>query len=895
MVRFTAFESDTESDEDIQLSPDSSLRRSIGLRAPSDDEDSEAEVEREAQAQEAQDEEQDEAPVEEEERPREGRSSPLRASDLETPQSSLVRRPPSPPRQPPLPPDRALTPWARSVGVDPQKMKVMQSVFFRLPEQAEALKAEQQQQQQKQAKTPRAQSALRKSMKMSRKHGRESDGEMHRFGSQERVSFETPVVGLAPRPVRKFTRISTSESTVLGKESLRADAGLALGRSFRVGWGPGGKLAHVGTLCTPSASPKPDVDLSTVTVTSLPIEPEPLAVYRGLLQQHFNIAVFQLDASDIPFATHSPSAKLGFSTFLSALSDAGQTGSFEESLFRLGHALFDDLDPRLGASVPAEVRGRILALRRKHALSRWLQDAVAPAVERDLRERAALGDASKAFLHMTGNQIARACDVAMEGGYAKLATLIAQAGGDEDFRADILQQLEVWREEKVEGMIEAGVKKVYALLAGALGEHEVWKDLDWKRAFGLCLWFGQNGEAGIADAFKQYTDAYKGASEGAGMTPPLPWYAEAARAKSPWKVHKNGDPPDILYSLIRLYADPTCSLATILTPLSCSPSPLDYAMCWHLYILLSRIMRLRDFPDRARPPRRRRRSEEDEEGYGEEDEESEEEEEAVEGHSPTADLLASMYAHQLERAGRLEPAIFVLLHIEGSEGRERAIKEVLLRSVDLLEDGVVSNLIGVMKIPLAWINEAKALRALSKGRVWEAYELYKAALLYEKAHDLAVRHLAPEAAIRGDMDLLKQLFQGMEGKVAWYNMRGKIFVDYADIGTTLPPLLFELRAEPNAIPDAAQKFVVENMSNLIPRLIGLLPDILSDRSDPRHRAALRHMTGKLMSALAKLKAANLTQTHIQIKSADEGARLEYLHASLYENFLNNMRTVTASA
>ena len=40
----------------------------------------------------------------------------------------------------------------------------------------------------------------------------------------------------------------------------------------------------------------------------------------------------------------------------------------------------------------------------------------------------------------------------------------------------------------------------------------------------------------------------------------------------------------------------------------------------------------------------------------------------VEGHSPSADLLASSYALQLEQLGMLQEAAFVLLHIEGSSG-----------------------------------------------------------------------------------------------------------------------------------------------------------------------------------------------------------------------------------
>ena len=40
----------------------------------------------------------------------------------------------------------------------------------------------------------------------------------------------------------------------------------------------------------------------------------------------------------------------------------------------------------------------------------------------------------------------------------------------------------------------------------------------------------------------------------------------------------------------------------------------------------------------------------------------------MEGHSPSADLLASSYAFQLEAQGMLQEAVFVLSHVEGSMG-----------------------------------------------------------------------------------------------------------------------------------------------------------------------------------------------------------------------------------
>jgi nuclear pore complex protein Nup98-Nup96 len=143
----------------------------------------------------------------------------------------------------------------------------------------------------------------------------------------------------------------------------------------------------------------------------------------------------------------------------------------------------------------------------------------------------------------------------------------------------------------------------------------------------------------------------------------------------------NQAPDDPLFALIKLYADPTLSLSKALNPLSFSPNGLDWGigMCWHLYIILSRIMRVRDFADRShsgptskdKPPGNFMN---DFGGTGRRElsssmgDISRDEDEPSEGHSPTADLLTSSYAFELESRGMIQETAFVLLHLEGSVG-----------------------------------------------------------------------------------------------------------------------------------------------------------------------------------------------------------------------------------
>jgi nuclear pore complex protein Nup98-Nup96 len=394
-----------------------------------------------------------------------------------------------------------------------------------------------------------------------------------------------------------------------------------------------------------------------------------------LLQHHLTNSPIEPDDDMIPFA--SPARSLNFSSFASLFPKTDR--SYEASLFRLGHALFDEINLGLGDSITADIRHRVASIRRRAALSAWLEDAVAPAVEADLRSNPSAGAATIAFTHLTGNQIEKAASAAMDGRYLQLATLISQAGGDFDFRENLKKQLQIWKDDRVDVHIDESVRKVYTLLAGIVdgvmegskgsglekcSDVDVAKGLDWKRVFGLHLWFSEPVDFPLAQVFQAYDQLVKDGSQ-RQVAHPVPWYAEQRSSRMPpssrWKLPSPLPSPDGLFSLIRLHAEPPCSLSQILTPLTFGPSPVDYSLAWHLYIILSRCMRVRDFVDRGVPEGRSRSRMDD-------SDEAQEEEDDVEGHSPSADLLASTYALQLEGLGMIQEAVFVLLHIEGSAG-----------------------------------------------------------------------------------------------------------------------------------------------------------------------------------------------------------------------------------
>lgn len=59
--------------------------------------------------------------------------------------------------------------------------------------------------------------------------------------------------------------------------------------------------------------------------------------------------------------------------------------------------------------------------------------------------------------------------------------------------------------------------------------------------------------------------------------------------------------------------------------------------------------------------------------------------------------------------------------------------------------------------------------------MYNAYQLFISAGLYNPAHDLAVLELAPDAIIRKDLELLKELFSKFVGRpVDGWHIRGQV-------------------------------------------------------------------------------------------------------------------------
>lgn len=130
-------------------------------------------------------------------------------------------------------------------------------------------------------------------------------------------------------------------------------------------------------------------------------------------------------------------------------------------------------------------------------------------------------------------------------------------------------------------------------------------------------------------------------------------------------------------------------------------------------------------------------------------------------------------------------------------------------------------------------------------------------------------------------------------------------MDYANATARLPDLKEHL--DEDAVPDASEAQELEELTRSVPKLIGVIPDVLRDRGDPRHNVALVGMVSDLTAALDQVNSQVLvskvrekrrqgpdaerylfpTQTPSQLRTgiAAEGTRLKHIRASAMDKFL----------
>ncbi|XP_058519473.1 nuclear pore complex protein Nup98-Nup96 isoform X5 [Ochotona princeps] len=583
--------------------------------------------------------------------------------------------------------------------------------------------------------------------------------------------------------------VPLEKSITYGKGKLLMDMALFMGRSFRIGWGPNWTLANSGEQLSGSQElenhrvsdsmeygflPNP-VAVKSLTESPFKVRLEKLSLRKKKLDEDLQLyqtpLELKLKHSTVnvdelcPLFVPSPGVDI-IHDYANWVKEASRdlmesqivkhwslTWTLCEALW--GH--LKELDSQLDE--PSEY---IQILERRRAFSRWLSHTAAPQIEEEVSLTHKDNPVEAVFSYLTGNRIGEACSLAQQSGDHRLALLLSQLVGSQSVRELLTMQLVDWHQLQADCFIQDERLRIFALLAGkpvwqlsGQTQINVCSQLDWKRSLAVHLWYLLPPTASISRALSMYEEAFQNTSEGDRYACcPLPSYLEGAGCVVEEEERDSYRPlRDVCFHLLKLYSDRHYDLNQLLEPRSITADPLDYRLSWHLW----EVLRALNYTHLS---------------------------EQCEG------VLQVSYAGQLESEGLWEWAIFVLLHIENSSMREKAVRELLTRHCQLVETpeswAKESFLTQKLCVPAEWIHEAKAVRAhMESDKHLEALYLFKAGH-WNRCHKIVVRHLASDAIINENYDYLKGFLEDLapperSSLIQDWETSGLVYLDYIQV------------------------------------------------------------------------------------------------------------------
>lgn len=457
-----------------------------------------------------------------------------------------------------------------------------------------------------------------------------------------------------------------------------------------------------------------------------------------------------------------------FDQFSQLVDGKDQRSNHERLVWELAHILFDDYDDEISTGVPKIERPQLQHRIRKDRLSRFWQRLVQDSATKAVA--AAPTAEERAIAHLSANNIEEACSALLEGKDFRLAALVAQIRGSTIMREDIGDQINEWRGLNVLSEFTEPIRALYELLAGNTcvceGKKGPLEDraktfvmsdrfgLDWRRAFGLRLWYAIDADEPIEAAIRKFSKDMEGGNE---QKKPLPWFTEQG-LEPLWDDERATERVDLLWGLLDLFARGekllAMEIAHTIMPENVSRNSVDTRLSFQLYhALTGRAIgeRTMDVDDIDNDP---------------------------------SDKLAWSFATQLEAAGQWVWAAFAILHLSSTRQRHQALQSLIAQHANDIGDtnsAPFRTLRDEFKIPDSWIWEAKALhaRSVEQNHIKEVDFLLKAKN-WDEAHKTLCRIVAPRAIIEQDYQTLSNLLDGFENKgaVEEWSLGGQVFQDF---------------------------------------------------------------------------------------------------------------------
>ncbi|KAK6942110.1 Nuclear pore complex protein NUP96, C-terminal domain [Dillenia turbinata] len=540
------------------------------------------------------------------------------------------------------------------------------------------------------------------------------------------------------------------ETPVTGSHSHNVvDAALFMGRSFRVGWGPNGVLVHAGSLAGNGDS---------YSVLSSVINVEKVAIDNVVRDENNKVREELIDLSfEAPLNLHreinheTKEVEVGpFKLKLQKLVSNRVTlseicrnyiGIVERQLevpgisasarvvlmhqvmvWELIKVLFSEREMSVQSKsmgddneedmmqdrkeAPPDVDLEALPLIRRAEFSFWLQECVFHRVQEEVSCLNGSSNLEHIFLLMTGRQLDASVELASSRGDVRLACLLSQAGGSMVNRADVAQQLDLWRSNGLDfRFIEKERIRLYELLAGNIHGALHDKEIDWRRFLGLLMWYQLPPDISLSTVFHTYQNLL---DEGKAPQPVPIYIDEDVEEAVTWSV---GGRLDLAYYLMLLHAtedNKLGNLKTMFSAFSSTYDPLDHHMIWHQRAVLEAI-----------------------------------------GAFTSIDLhvLDMGLVNQLLCSGQCHWAIYVVLHMTYDDEypylQATLIREILYQYCETWSsDESQRQFIEDLGIPSEWLHEAMAIYFNYLGDLSKALENFLLCGNWQKAHTVFVTSVA---------------------------------------------------------------------------------------------------------------------------------------------------------
>ncbi|KAF2744617.1 hypothetical protein M011DRAFT_407995, partial [Sporormia fimetaria CBS 119925] len=587
-----------------------------------------------------------------------------------------------------------------------------------------------------------------------------------------------------------------------------------------------------------------------------------------------------------PFASiRTGDEPLDFADLAKAVALNTPAGVHEHQAWRLLSILFDEVD-----EVPSDMSQEHFEQHRdryrKDKLSEFWESLVHRDADRHAQQAGSAEE--KAIACLSGHKVPDACHTLLSGLDLRLATMVAQIGGDLAMRQDMAAQIDDWRRLDVLSEMDEPVRALYELVSGNCARSEGKQleghenrartfciaqefGLDWRRAFGLRLWYGILADESIELAVAQYADALR---DGLETVKPTPWFLEQEVDHS-WKDPDADHREDILWGILKLYAssklDMPANVEDVLAPENVSGHPLNARLSFQLFQMFkSRHDDADEWADRkVSMPTVRGGG--DDEGLNNSFMSSRATSAAKDEQSATplidlGDKITLTYAASLHTPELWTTAVYVYAYLSSAAMREHYIRALLAQYSGTYSltatDRTYTYLTEELKVPIEWMHYAAALEAKSKGDDFhETLHLIKAGQL-EEAHEVLCRSVGPDSIISRDYDSLRELLGEFtptpassppKEPVQGWSHGGQIYFDYIHL----------LDLTNNQSARRLDEELNNEIRDLLLKLQGSLEVVARDRWDAcglEERVALTEISGTVAALLTK----NMRNDHARV-------------------------------